>query len=99
MPAYVIGEVKILDRDAIKGYAEMVAHSVSVHGGRYVARGSEPFVLEGGPAHNILLIEFDSVATAKKWYASPEYQAAKRVREGHTNLRLMVIDAPAPPSV
>ena len=98
MPAYVIGEVKILDRDAIKGYGEMVAHAVAVHGGRYVARGSEPFVLEGGPANNILLIEFDSVATAKKWYASPEYQAAKKIREGHTNLRLIVIDAPTAPA-
>lgn len=96
MPAYVIGEVKILDRDAIKGYGEMVAQAVALHGGRYIARGSEPFVLEGGPASNILLIEFDDIATAKRWYASPEYQAAKKVREGHTNLRLILIDAPTP---
>ncbi len=93
MTAYVIGEVKIIDRPAMKGYAEMVAAAVKLHGGRYLARGSEPFVLEGGPAHNILLIEFDDVETAKRWYASPEYAAAKKLREGHSNLRLIVIDA------
>jgi uncharacterized protein (DUF1330 family) len=94
MPAYVIGEVKINNREALKGYAEMVAAAVRSHGGRYLARGSEPVVLEGGPAHNILLIEFDDLETAKRWYASPEYTAAKKLREGHTNLRLIAIDAP-----
>lgn len=95
MPAYVIGEVRILDRGALGGYGEMVADAVRLYGGRYIARGSEPFVLEGGPANNILLIEFPDVQTARRWYASPEYQAAKKLREGHTNLRLIVIDAPA----
>lgn len=97
MPAYVIGEVQILDRKAIDGYGAMVADAVRLHGGRYLARGSAPFVLEGGPAHNILLIEFDTVDAARAWYDSPEYQAAKRVRAGHTNLRLIVIDAPVIP--
>lgn len=94
MPAYVIGEVRILDRAALGPYGQMVADSVQKFGGRYVARGAEPLVLEGGPAHNILLIEFPDLETAKGWYASPEYQAAKKLREGKTNLRLIVIEAP-----
>jgi uncharacterized protein (DUF1330 family) len=93
MPAYVIGEVKILHRDQLGDYGKMVADAVKKFGGRYVARGAEPFVLEGGPAHNILMIEFPDVETAKSWYASPEYQAAKKLRQGKTNLRLIVIDA------
>ena len=95
MPAYVIGEVQILNRAAIAGYGEMVADAVRLYGGRYLARGAAPFVLEGGPAHNVLLIEFDTADIARRWYESPEYQAAKRVRTGHTNLRLIVIDVPA----
>lgn len=93
MPAYVIGEVKILHRDQMGNYAQMVADAVKKFGGRYVARGAEPFVLEGGPAHNILLIEFPDMETAKRWYDSPEYQAAKALRQGHTNLRLIAIEA------
>ena len=93
MPAYVIGEVRIIDRPALGGYGEMVARSVAQYGGRYIARGAEPFVLEGGPAHNILLIEFPDMETAKRWYGSAEYQAAKKLREGKTNLRLIAIDA------
>jgi uncharacterized protein (DUF1330 family) len=94
MPAYVIGEVRIIDRAGLGDYSAMVAAAVKQYGGRYVARGAEPLVLEGGPAHNILLIEFADVATATRWYTSPEYQAAKKLRKGKTNLRLIVIDAP-----
>ena len=49
-------------------------------------------MLEGGPAHNILIIEFDNAETARRWYASPEYQAAKAVRQGDSNLRLVLVD-------
>jgi uncharacterized protein (DUF1330 family) len=97
MTAYVIGEVKILDRAAMQGYGEMVAAAVKQYGGRYLARGSEPHVLEGGPAHNILLIEFDDVEAAKRWFASAEYAAAKKLREGHSNLRLILIDGSGKP--
>ena len=42
-------------------------------------------MLEGGPAHNILIIEFESADAARRWYASPEYQAAKALRQGNSN--------------
>lgn len=92
MTSYVIGEVKILDRAAMQGYGEMIAATVKQYGGRYLARGSEPTVLEGGPAHNILLIEFDTAEAAERWYNSAEYAVAKKLREGHSNLRLILID-------
>jgi len=93
MPVYVIGEAHVFNADAMKGYGPMVVASVKKYGGRYLARGSRPEVLEGGPAHNILIIEFESAAAARLWYASPEYQAAKAVRQGNSNLRLLLVDS------
>jgi uncharacterized protein (DUF1330 family) len=93
MPAYVIGEANITRPEQMKDYGPAVMASVQKHGGRYLARGAEPFVLEGGPAHNILMIEFDDVEAAKRWYASPEYQAAKAMRQGASNVRLVLIDS------
>ncbi len=92
MPAYVIGEAHVFNPDAMKGYGALVMASVEKHGGRYLARGSRPEVLEGGPAHNILVIEFDSAAAARQWYASPEYQKAKALRQGNSNLRLLLVE-------
>jgi uncharacterized protein (DUF1330 family) len=93
MPAYVIGEAQITDPEAMKAYGPLIAVAVNKFGGRYLARGARPDVLEGGPAHNILIIEFDSVDVARQWYASPEYAAAKAVRQSASNLRLLLVDS------
>jgi len=77
----------------MKAYGPLIAAAVDKFGGRYLARGAKPEVLEGGPAHNILIIEFDSVEIAREWYASPEYAAARAVRQGASNLRLILVDS------
>lgn len=92
MPAYVIGEAEVTKPEKMQQYGPLIAHSVRTFGGTYLARGAKPLVLEGGPAHNILIIEFADVATAQRWYDSPEYAAAKAVRNGNSNLRLIVVD-------
>jgi uncharacterized protein (DUF1330 family) len=93
MAAYVIGEVEITNPEAMKAYGPLIAVAVDKFGGKYLARGSKPEVLEGGPAHNILIIEFASAEVARQWYASPEYAAAKAVRQGASNLRLILVDS------
>ena len=92
MPAYVIGEADIIHPDAMKGYGPLIVASVKKHGGKYLARGARPQVLECGPAHNMLIIEFENADAALRWYASPEYQAAKAVRQGNSNLRLLLVE-------
>jgi uncharacterized protein (DUF1330 family) len=92
VPAYVIGEAEIVKPEALKAYGPLIARAVEKFGGRYLARGAKPHVLEGGPAHNILIIEFADADTARRWYDSPEYAAAKAVRAGATNLRLIVVE-------
>jgi uncharacterized protein (DUF1330 family) len=92
MPAYVIGEVEIVNPAAMQAYGPLIRHAVETFGGRYLARGAKPHVLEGGPAHNILIIEFADADTARRWYDSPEYAAAKAVRQGASNLRLVVVE-------
>jgi uncharacterized protein (DUF1330 family) len=92
MAAYVIGEADIVNPNAMKDYGQMVMAAVDKYGGKYLARGARPQVLEGGPAHNILIIEFEDADAARRWYASPEYQAAKAVRQGNSNLRLLLVE-------
>lgn len=104
MPAYVIGEAEVVNPQNMTSYGPLVAHSIAAYGGKYLARGAKPLVLEGGPAHNMLIIEFADVETAQRWYASPEYAAAKKVRAGNTHLRLVVVpdyvrSTEAPPDI
>ena len=92
MPAYVIGEAEITNPEAMKAYGPMIMAAVRQYGGKYLARGARPVVLEGASAHNILIIEFENAEAARRWYASPEYQAAKAVRQGNSNLRLLLVE-------
>jgi len=82
MAAYVIGEVKILKPSEMGEYGRMVAEAVAAHGGRYLARGAEPVVLEGGPAHNVLLIEFPDKEAALAWYRDLRRQRADESAAG-----------------
>src|ERR1700722_5836961 len=101
MAAYVVCGAQVLHPEHMKPYGPQIAHSVATYGGTYLARGAKPVVLEGGPAHNMLIIEFPDLETARAWYESPEYAAAKKAREGGSNLRLVVVDdyvkPPVPP--
>lgn len=93
MAAYVIGEAEILHPERMAGYGPAVARAVALYGGKYLARGALAEVLEGGSAHRFLIIEFQDIATAKRWFASPEYNEAKKLREGNTRLRLVLVES------
>ncbi len=52
-------------------------------------------MLEGGPAHNILIIEFEN-ADARRWYASPSI-SRQGGAAGHSNLRLLLVETSSTP--
>lgn len=95
MPAYVISEVKFLDRELIEKYRPLAAASIAQYGGRYVVRGGPVDCVEGerDPERQIVVVEFSSMARAKEWYASPEYAEALKVRHaGALERRLVFVD-------
>ncbi len=72
MAAFVISEVEILNESAAAQYRRLAAASIEAHGGRYLARGAEPVVVEGEPSHRqIVLVEFPSMERVRQWCASP----------------------------
>lgn len=93
MPAYVISNVEVFDQDAYGEYARLAPPAVEKHGGRFLARGGAAEVLEGGwEAHRVVVVEFPSVEQAKKFYNSPEYQAAKKAREDACDFKMLVVE-------
>ncbi|WCB94274.1 hypothetical protein DSM104299_03006 [Baekduia alba] len=92
--AYIISEVEIADREAAERYKELAAASIAAHGGRYVVRGAAPEVLEGERGdERLVVVEFDDVASAQTWYASPEYAPALTIaRRGALRRRLTLVD-------
>jgi uncharacterized protein (DUF1330 family) len=92
MPAYVIVETDISDPEQYEQYKAASPGAVEAGGGRFVARGGELAVLEGdwNPSR-LVILEFEDLEAAKRWYDSERYQAAKQLRDGAAKLRMVAV--------
>ena len=76
MAAYVIAQVDIHDPATFKKYGDAVPATIKQYGGKYCVRGGAVTPKEGGwNPTRVIVLEFPDMATAHKWYDSPEYQA------------------------
>ena len=92
MPAYVIVETDILDPEQYERYKQASPGAVASGGGRFLARGGELAVLEGDwHPKRLVVLEFDDLDAAQRFYASPVYQETKRLREGAAKLNMVAV--------
>jgi uncharacterized protein (DUF1330 family) len=90
MPAYVIVETDVHDPEQYAQYKAASPDAVHSGGGRFIVRGGELAVLEGDwSPSRLVVLEFPDLEAAKRWYDSPEYAEAKRLRQGAANLRMV----------
>jgi uncharacterized protein (DUF1330 family) len=97
MPAYMIVTAKIRDRDAfIAGYGAAAGALVEKFGGKYVLRGPGAELLEGdfGDGASMVISEWPDKATAKAFWNSPEYEEAKKLRQGIADVQVLLIESP-----
>ncbi len=96
MPAYLIARIHVTDPERYKGYTALTPGAIEKHGGRFVVRGGPVTTLEG-PAENarVVVIEFPSMAQAKTFWSSPEYEHAKSKRKGAATGQFILIDGVA----
>jgi len=93
MPAYVIVETDIHDPDRYERYKAASPGAVASGGGRFVARGGELAVLEGDwEPTRLVILEFPDLDAVRRWYDSPEYVEARKLREGAARLRMVAVE-------
>jgi uncharacterized protein (DUF1330 family) len=91
--AYMAGFVKVRDRGWLDEYRPKCLALVEKHGGRYLAAGFGPELLEGRvPVDILVVLEFPSVDAAKAWYADPEYQPLIELRQSGSDIELAVAE-------
>ena len=92
MPAYVIVETDIHDPEQYEQYKAASPAAVAGGGGRFVVRGGELTVLEGDwRPSRLVVLEFEDLETARRWYESPAYQQAKKLRDGAADLKMVAV--------
>lgn len=96
-PAYEVHEVVVTDPEAYAEYARLAAPTVAAHGGRYIVRGGAGTAIAGEPpAARVVILEFPDRDTALAWRASPDYQAALKIREAASTSRVYLVDGFVP---
>jgi uncharacterized protein (DUF1330 family) len=89
---YWIGHVDITDPEGYKAYMAANAAPFGKFGGRFLVRGGTREDVEGKVRGRTVVLEFPSYDAALGCYRSPDYQAAKRLRDRKGELDLIVVE-------
>src|ERR1700740_1569656 len=87
-----VGPVAPEAQEAWQAYLERAPATIAQYGGRYLARGGAIDVVEGiwVPLASVL-VEFPDRAAVERWYASPEYAEALRIRGSLLHRNMIVV--------
>ncbi|HVY13935.1 MAG TPA: DUF1330 domain-containing protein [Rhodopila sp.] len=97
--AYWIAHVDVTNPDNYQKYVAANAAAFSKYGARFLVRGGRFEAPEGKSRSRNVVLEFADYDTAVACYHSPEYTAAKALREAHSEADLIIIegyDGPQP---
>ncbi|HDZ71395.1 MAG TPA: DUF1330 domain-containing protein [Aurantimonas coralicida] len=89
---YWIARVDVRDPEGYKGYVEAAAPAFREYGATFLARGGAFEALEGTARSRNVVIEFDSVETAKACYHSEQYQKAKAIRQRYAEADMIIVE-------
>ncbi|MFQ5622955.1 MAG: DUF1330 domain-containing protein [Paracoccaceae bacterium] len=95
MPAYMISQVTVTDREKFESYLANTRSVAAKYGARPVAVGKQPKVLNGeSDGHQmIFVIEFESMEKLDTWHKSDDYKALVPLRDAGSDQRMMAYEA------
>ena len=97
MSAYIVVEIHVKDPERYADYRTMVPSSLEAYGGKFLVRGGAVERLEGDwEPSRFVVIEFDSVEQAKRWWDSDEYRQARNLRQETADTRMIVVEGYSP---
>lgn len=89
---YWIARVDVRDAEGYKDYVAAAKIAFEKYGAHFLARGGTAEAAEGtGRARNVI-IEFASLQSAHDCYHSPEYQAAKAIRQRYAEGEIVLVE-------
>jgi uncharacterized protein (DUF1330 family) len=93
MPAYLIAEVNVTDKDAYETYRSQVPPIVKQYGGRFLVRGGKIETVEGDwRPSRLIVLQFADLAAVRRFYDSKEYRAIIEFRHRAASTRLIFVE-------
>lgn len=89
---YWIVRVSVRDGARYPDYLAAARPAFEKFGARFVVRGGPFETKEGASRERNVVVEFADVATAHSCYDSPEYQAAKAIRNAIADADFIIVE-------
>ena len=91
--AYIVVQAEVTNPTRYADYAKLTPDIVAKYDGRFLARAGRTVTLEGPPAKSrVVVIEFPSFEKAQQFYNSPEYSAARKLRDGAATAQFVAVE-------
>ena len=92
MAAYVIADFEITNPEGIQESLRRVGVTIAHYGGTYLVQGERGETIEGDwYPHRLVILEFESVEQAHRWYCSDEYTSIKAIRHKAAKTQLVFV--------
>lgn len=93
MKGYLVLDIEIYDFEMFQNYAQQVKHMVDDSSGRYIVRGGNVEVIDGNwEPQRIVIVEFPSVAEAKKIFNGKKYAPLRAMADACSKVNAIVVE-------
>lgn len=89
---YVVAAIRVHDQDGYERFKAAAGPAIAAHGGKVLVRNPHPERREGTLDGIVVVIEFDSLEAARRFYESPGYTAARKLRETAADTDLLLVE-------
>ena len=89
---YLVAHIRVHDKEGFEKFKEMSGPVISEYGGKVLVRNPSPDVREGSDSGLAIVIEFESIEDARKFYESDKYTEARAVRELAADTELILVE-------
>ena len=93
MSAFIVVDIDVTDPALYAEYRALVGANVAEYGGEFVVRGGAIETLEGDwHPSRLVIVRFDDVAAARRWYDSADYAPLKNMRQRASNGKMLLVE-------
>ena len=89
---YLVAHLSVHDKEGFEKFKQMAGPTIAEYGGKVLVRNPTPEVREGSNSGTAVVIEFESIENARKFYESDKYTEARAVRASAADTDLILVD-------
>jgi len=89
---YIVADIHVHDKEGFEKFRQIASPVIGEYGGKILVRNPKPEVREGIDVGMVILLEFESMENARKFYESEKYTSAIALREKAADTNLYLVE-------